>query len=72
MILTELYDRAPDAYQDLSQDNSQTTLKDVRKTRLTLKQLRQMRQINDMRTVEFEKKLKLLRNQYSPPPQPLA
>jgi hypothetical protein len=72
MILNELYDRSPSNYQDLNQDNSQTTLKDLRKTRLTLRQLRKLRQLNDARAQEFKDKLKYVKLQYAPPPQPLA
>lgn len=69
MYLTEIYAKAPSAYQDLSQDNSQTTLKDLRKTRLTLRQLRQLRQLNDIRSIEYKQKLDLIRKQYAPAPE---
>jgi hypothetical protein len=68
MILNELYDKSPDAYQDLSQDNSQTQLGDLRKTRLTLRQLNKLRQMNDVRSYEYKEKLKNIRNQYAPAP----
>jgi hypothetical protein len=68
MILNEFYDRVPGAYQDLSQDNSQTTLKSLRKTKLTLRQIKKLRQINDVRTMEYKEKLKFVRLQYAPPP----
>jgi hypothetical protein len=68
MILNEIYEKSPEAYQDLSQDNSQTTLKDTRKTRLTLGQLNKLRQMNDVRSVEYKEKLKLVKKQYAPPP----
>jgi len=70
MILNELYQRQPEAYQDVSQDNSQAQLGDLRKTRLTLRQLRKLRQMNDVRTYEYKEKLKLIRQQYAPPPAP--
>lgn len=72
MILNELYDRSPEAYQDVSQDNSQPKLGDMRKTRLTLRQIRKLRQMNDVRTYEYKEKLKLIRQQYSPPAAPPA
>ena len=68
MILNELYQRQPEAYQDVSQDNSQPTLGSLRKTRLTLRQIRKLRQMNDVRTYEYKEKLKLIRQQYAPPP----
>jgi hypothetical protein len=68
MILNELYDRSPEAYQDLSQDNSQPTLGSLRKTRLTLRQLSKLRQMNDVRNYEYKEKLKYIRKQYAPAP----
>ena len=68
MILNELYDRSPEAYQDLSQDNSQPKLGNLRKTRLTLRQLSKLRQMNDVRNYEYKEKLKNIRKQYAPPP----
>ena len=72
MRLTEVFERQPTAYQDLEDDNSQVTLNDLRKTRLTLRQLNKLRKMNDIRAYEQKEKLKLVRKQYSPPPQPLA
>jgi hypothetical protein len=70
MILNEIYEKSPAAYQDLSQDNSQPQEGDLRKTRLTLRQIRKLRQMNDVRTVEYKEKLKLIRQQYAPPAAP--
>jgi hypothetical protein len=64
MILNELYERSPGAYQDLSADNSQTTLNSLRKTRLTLRQINKLRQMNSIREFEFKEKLKNIRKQY--------
>ena len=70
MILNEIYNQEQSAYQDTANDNSQTTLKDLRKTRLTLRQLRKLRELNDARAQEFKDKLKYFRLQYAPPPEP--
>jgi len=70
MILNELYQRAPEGFQDLSQDNSQPQIGDLRKTHLTLRQLRKLRMMNDVRTYEYKEKLALIRKQYAPPPAP--
>ena len=72
MILNELYQRQPESYQDVSQDNSQPTLGSLRKTRLTLRQIRKLRQMNDVRTYEYKEKIKLIRQQYAPPAMPPA
>ena len=68
MILNEIYSREPEAYQDLSQDNSQPELHNLRKTRLTLRQLNKLRQMQDVRSFEYKEKLKQVKKQYSPPP----
>jgi hypothetical protein len=69
MILNEFWHKDPEAYQDLAQDNSQTQLGDMRKTHLTLRQLNKLRRMNDVRTVEYKEKLKLVRQQYAPAPE---
>lgn len=70
MILNELYQKSPEAYQDLNDDNSQTEMGQLRKTRLTLKQLRKLRQMNELREIEFKDKLKYIQMQYAPAPEP--
>lgn len=69
MILNELYERSPEGYQDLSQDNSQPRLSDTRKTRLTLRQLNKLRQMQDLRAFEYKEKLEKIRTQYKPAEQ---
>ena len=71
MLLREFWKKDPEAYQDVSQDNSQPTLKDLRKTRLTLRQLNKLRKMNDIRAFEYKEKLKDIRTQYAPAPQPM-
>lgn len=70
MLLTEFWHKEPEAYQDLPQDNSQPQLGDLRKSRLTLRQLNKLRKMNDVRTYEFKEKLKLVRQQYAIPAAP--
>jgi hypothetical protein len=69
MILNEFYQKEPEAYQDLEQDNSQLEIGDLRKTHLTLRQLNKLRRMNDVRMVEYKEKLKLVRQQYAPAPE---
>ena len=71
MILNELYERSPSAYQDVAQDNSQPKIGDLRKTKLTLRQINKLRRMNDVRSFEFKEKIKRVRQQYAPPAQPL-
>jgi hypothetical protein len=68
MILNEIYEKSPEAYQDVGQDNSQPRLGDLRKTRLTLRQLNKLRQMQDVRSFEYKEKLKDIKKQYAPPP----
>ena len=72
MILNELYERSPAAYQDLSQDNTQPRLGDLRKTKLTLRQLNKLRKMQDVREYEFKEKLKRVKTMYAPPAQPVV
>jgi hypothetical protein len=72
MILQEFFNKEPEAYQDVKQDNSQPQLGDLRKTHLTLQQLNKLRKMNDIRQVEYKEKLKLVRQQYAPPAQPVV
>ena len=72
MILNEFFNKEPEAYQDLSADNSQLKLGDTRKTRLTLRQLNKLRKMNDVRTYEYKEKLKLVRQQYGQVAPPAA
>jgi len=72
MLLTEVFEKQPEAYQDLSADNSQITTTDLRKTRLTLRQLNKLRQMTDVRNYEHRQKLEKIQQQYAPPVQPLA
>ena len=69
MILTELFQKQPAGYQDVSQDNSQPQQGQLRKTRLTLKQLSKLRQMSDVRQYEYREKLKDIKKQYAPPAQ---
>ena len=72
MILNELYERSPEGYQDVAQDNTQPQLGDLRKTKLTLRQINKLRRLNDVRAYEFQQKLKQVQRQYAPPAQPLV
>jgi hypothetical protein len=76
MILNEIYHWAsgktlPQGYQDVGDDNSKPQLRNLRKSRLTLKQLNKLRMMNDVRKFEYKEKLKDVKKQYSPPAQPM-
>jgi hypothetical protein len=71
MIFNELFEDARTPYQDLSQDNSQPRLGDLRKTKLTLRQINKLRRMQDVRAFEFREKIKRVQQQYAPPAQPV-
>ena len=66
MILNELYSKTIPGYQDLEDDNTQLTKDDLRKTRLTLRQINKLRQMNDIRNIEHKAKLEKIQVMYSP------
>ena len=71
MILNELYQKSPEKYQNLKQDNSQLTAKKLRQTRLTLEQINKLRQMNDVRQYEQKEKIKKIKAQYMPAAAPI-
>jgi hypothetical protein len=68
MILNELFDKAVPEMQDQSQDSTVLKYEDSRKTRLTLGQLNRLRKMNDMRALEHEQEMTLVRKMYAPAP----
>ena len=50
MKLFEMFDPAVAGYQDVSADNSKPKWRESRKTKLTLKQIRKLRKMNDVRS----------------------
>lgn len=64
MKLFELYNPPVSGYQDTDSDNSKPTLKSSRKTKLTLKQIRKLRKMLDVRNYEASLHLNQVRKQY--------
>jgi len=64
MILTELYDPPIQGLQDVNADNSKPVWRTSRKTKLTLKQIRKLRRMLDLRNYEKKKHLDKVRKQY--------
>jgi hypothetical protein len=64
MKLFEMFDPAPEGYQDVANDNSKPKWKETRKTKLTLRQIRKLRKMNDVRNYEKSQNLKKVRAQY--------
>jgi hypothetical protein len=64
MRLYEVFDTPIAGMQDVDQDNSKPTWKASRKTKLTLKQIRKLRKMLDVRQYERQQHLKKVRKQY--------
>lgn len=64
MKLMEMFDKAVPGYQDLGADNSKPKWRESRKTKLTLRQIRKLRKMLDVRNYERTKYLKKVHDQY--------
>jgi hypothetical protein len=69
MQLVEMFDAPIAGMQDINADNSQPVYRTSRKTKLTLKQIRKLRRMMDVR--RYEKKIYLgkVRKQYGAKPE---
>jgi hypothetical protein len=67
MKLFEMFTPAIEGYQDVESDNSKPKWKESRKTKLTLRQIRKLRKMNDVRNYEKASYLKKINAQYSQP-----
>ena len=64
MKLFEMFDAATPGYQDTASDNSAPRWKESRKTKLTLRQIRNLRKMLDVRNYEKKQYLKKVHEQY--------
>jgi hypothetical protein len=71
MKLFEFYDATADGYQEQKDDNSVPELGELRKTKLTLKQISKLRRMYDLRNYEKQQDLKRVQAQFAPPPAPM-
>ena len=69
MILMEMFNPAVEGYQDLAADNSKPKWKESRKTKLTLRQIRKLRKMLDVRNFEKAKYIKKVHEQYGVKPE---
>lgn len=65
MNLFEMFDPPVAGYQDANADNSRPVWRTSRKTKLTLKQIRKLRRMLDVRNYEKKQYLSKIRDQYS-------
>jgi hypothetical protein len=70
MQLIEMFNNNLPGYRTEKDDNTPLKLSDLRKTKLTLKQLNRLRIMNDVRKLEQEKKIEDVKAQFTPPPEP--
>lgn len=70
MNLYEFFQPEREGFQDVEDDNSQPQAGDLRKTKLTLKQINKLRKMNDVRTYEYQENLKQIKKQFATPVAP--
>ena len=68
MKLFEFYNASENGYQEQKDDNSVPELGELRKTKLTLKQISKLRRMYDLRNFEKKQDLKRIQAQFAPPP----
>ena len=64
-----MFDPPVSGFQDVNQDNSKPVWKTSRKTKLTLKQIRKLRRMLDVRNYEKKIYLQKVRTQYGAKPE---
>lgn len=69
MKLLEMFDPPIEGYQDANADNSKPVWRTSRKTKLTLKQIRKLRRMLDVRNYEKKQHLAKVRQQYGAKPE---
>lgn len=72
MKLMEMFDAPVQGYQDVANDNSSPKWRESRKTKLTLRQIRKLRKMLDVRNYEKQKYLKKVHEQYGAAANPDA
>lgn len=65
MFIVELFQPVNEPYHDGKDDGTNIAISDLRKTRLTLRHIKKMRQINDIRNIEMKNKSESIKQQYS-------
>lgn len=70
MNLFEMFDAPVQGFQDVANDNSSPKWKESRKTKLTLRQIRKLRKMLDVRNYEKQQYLRKVHEQYGPAANP--
>ena len=66
MFITDIFEDIPEPYRDEKQDNTAKKMGELRKSRLTLAQIKRLRMMNDLKKYEEQKKVESLSKQYKP------
>jgi hypothetical protein len=70
MFITEIFNmKNAEGYRTEKDDQSVQKFSDLRKTRLTLAQIKKLRMMTDLKKFEQQKKIEGLSKQYKPPAQ---
>ena len=73
MFITELYNlKSAEGFRTEKDDNSVQKMSDIRKSRLTLAQIKRLRIMNDLRKFEHQKEIEDVAKQYRPAAEPGA
>ena len=73
MFITELYNlKSAEGFRTEKDDDSVQKLSDIRKSRLTLAQIKRLRIMNDLRKFERQKEIEDVSKQYRPAAEPGA
>jgi len=73
MFITELYNlKSAEGFRTEKDDDSVQKMSDVRKSRLTLAQIKRLRIMNDLRKFEHQKEIEDIAKQYRPAAEPGA
>jgi hypothetical protein len=73
MFITELYNlKSAEGFRTEKDDDSVQKLSDIRKSRLTLAQIKRLRIMNDLRKFEHQKEIEDVAKQYRPAAEPGA
>lgn len=66
MFITDIFEDIPEPYRTEKDDGSVKKMGELRKSRLTLSQIKRLRMMNDLRKFEEQKKVEALSKQYKP------
>jgi len=66
MFINDIFEDIPAPFRDEKKDQSVKKMGELRKSRLTLAQIKRLRMMNDLKKYEQQKKVESLSKQYKP------